>query len=82
MSQFKSRPPRNGEDASTYAYDQFASVEKAFAEPAEMYFLAELNREPSKLRAGMIVLADGVNWNPGAGQGVYCYYGSAWNKLG
>lgn len=37
---------------------------------------------PPKPRAGMIRLADGVNWNPGAGQGVYCFYNGTWNKLG
>lgn len=35
-----------------------------------------------KPRAGMVVLADGVSWNPGAGAGFYGYYGGAWVKLG
>lgn len=44
--------------------------------------LNELHVEPTKRRTGMIVLADGTDWNPGAGQGVYAYYNGAWNKLG
>lgn len=44
--------------------------------------LEELHSEPKKLRAGMTVLADGTDWDPGAGQGVYTYYAGAWNKLG
>lgn len=37
---------------------------------------------PGKPSEGDIRLADGVNWNPGSGQGVYCYYGAAWHLLG
>lgn len=37
---------------------------------------------PPKPREGMVRLADGTDWNPGAGQGVYCFYNSTWNKLG
>lgn len=44
--------------------------------------LEELHVEPTKVREFMIVAADGVNWNPGAGQGVYAYYSGAWHKLG
>lgn len=41
-----------------------------------------LNAEPTKRDEGMTVGADGTSWNPGAGKGVYTYYGSVWNKLG
>lgn len=41
-----------------------------------------LDVAPSKPREGMVYGADGTNWNPGSGQGVYCYYGSAWHLLG
>ena len=44
--------------------------------------LEERHVAPAKPRTGLIVLADGTDWDPGAGAGVYCYYGSAWNKLG
>lgn len=36
---------------------------------------------PSKPREGMVVLADGVSFNPGAGAGFYGYRGGAWRKL-
>lgn len=32
--------------------------------------------EPSKPRTGMIVYADGTEWNPGSGAGLYVYKGS------
>ena len=37
---------------------------------------------PTKPRDGMIRRAGSTGWNPGAGEGVYCYYAAAWNKLG
>lgn len=33
------------------------------------------------LRAGALAYADGFNWNPGSGQGLYYYTGSAWVKI-
>ena len=37
---------------------------------------------PTKVKDGMVCAADGTNWNPGSGQGVYVYYGAAWHLLG
>lgn len=42
----------------------------------------ETNVAPSKPRDGMIVFADGTNWDPGSGRGFYGYYTGAWHKLG
>jgi hypothetical protein len=36
---------------------------------------------PAHFREGMLRYADGVQWNPGAGKGVYVYNGTAWTKL-
>lgn len=44
--------------------------------------LQELHAEPTKLREFMIAAADGTDWNPGSGQGVYAYYAGTWHKLG
>lgn len=44
--------------------------------------LEQLNAVPDRLVAGMIVWADGTNWDPGSGQGIYWYDGSTWNLLG
>lgn len=39
--------------------------------------------EPDKPRAGHVYYADGTNWNPGSGEGVYYYTsGSTWAILG
>ena len=61
---------------------ELAEIAKAFA-AVDNIVLKTLHEEPVKPREGMIVLADGTNWNPiAAGGGYYGYYGSAWVKLG
>lgn len=40
-----------------------------------------LNVAVEKPREGMVVWADGTNWNPGFGAGPYAYIGGAWTKL-
>ena len=37
---------------------------------------------PTKPREGDLRLADGTEWDPGSGAGVYCYYAGTWNRLG
>lgn len=37
---------------------------------------------PRKPRAGLVVYADGVKWNPGSGEGVYAFsVAGTWVKL-
>lgn len=45
-------------------------------------WMAPRNVAPDKPRDGLLVKADGTNWDPGSGEGVYCYYGAAWHYLG
>lgn len=54
-----------------------ATFEVAIAREVEFLAVA-----PAKPREGMIRGADGTNWNPGAGKGVYAYYTGAWHLLG
>lgn len=61
--------------------EELERIERALGE-FDVMKLAELHREPAKRRSGMTVLADGTDWNPGAGQGVYTYYAGTWHKLG
>ena len=44
--------------------------------------LPVLYAAPDKPKDGQIVYADGTTWDPGSGEGIYCYYNSAWNYLG
>jgi len=41
---------------------------------------AEVVRK-TKPRDGDIRYADGTDWNPGGGEGIYAFFNDAWNKL-
>ena len=44
--------------------------------------LAPMHHAPLRPRAGMLAYADGTNWNPGAGEGLYEFRSDvAWHKL-
>lgn len=61
--------------------EELKKIEQAL-EGFDILQLVELHREPQRPRDGTTVLADGTDWNPGAGQGVYTFYANAWHKLG
>ena len=69
-------------DAPESVNREFSRIEQSWSAAVPFVFLATLNVAPDKPRAGMVALADGTNWNPGSGAGVYAYYGGAWVKLG
>lgn len=52
-----------------------------FAMQVQQIQLTELHVAIAKPREGMVVFADGTDWNPGSGRGVYVYSSSAWVKL-
>jgi len=39
------------------------------------------HKPPDKVREGMYRLADGTDWDPGSGAGLYLYLSGAWVKL-
>ena len=46
-----------------------------------IFRLVPVHIEPARPRKGDIRYADGTDWNPGAGEGIYWYNGTAWAKL-
>ena len=69
------------EEKVAHLLKELERIELAFEGmlPQEIHFL---HVAPSKVREGLTVGADGTDWNPGSGQGVYTYYAAAWHKLG
>jgi hypothetical protein len=61
---------------------EFEQVSRAMSEPNDMLLLEMRYVAPAKPRDGMVVLADGVNFNPGSGGGYYGYRAGAWRFLG
>lgn len=64
-----------------FVNDELQEIERAFGF-SDFLRMKELHEEPAKLLPGLIVFADGTDWDPGSGQGIYAYYNGAWNKLG
>jgi hypothetical protein len=46
------------------------------------FYMETLNAAPARVEEGMTVKADGVNWNPGGGAGLYQYRAGAWVLVG
>lgn len=39
------------------------------------------NAPPERYGVGFVAYADGTNWNPGAGEGLYVYKSTGWAKM-
>ena len=66
---------------ATYLIQELRRIAEAFLGIEEI-LLVELNVEPDRPRDGMIILADGTNFNPGSGAGFYGRSAGAWVFLG
>lgn len=47
----------------------------------QLHDLPVLHAAPTKVKSGMVRYADGTDWNPGSGEGVYVYTSGGWVKL-
>ena len=83
MGYRKRTPAGTGEveDLEEYVEEELSRIEETF-NMQDFVHLVKLYVEPSKPRDGLTVYADGTEWDPGSGEGVYTYYGAAWHKLG
>ena len=68
----KSPVPSNPEDIPAYLQSELDKISAIVGNIAEGHFDVS-NVAPSKPRAGDVRYADGTNWNPGSGEGVYVY---------
>lgn len=73
MYQPEKSPSPNG-----WAEREFSKLADALNGPIK---LTVLYAAPAKPRLGWMVFADGTNWNPGSGEGVYVYLSGGWTKL-
>jgi hypothetical protein len=51
--------------------DSLKAVEEAANRADPFLELQILHAAPVRIRAGMLVIADGTDWNPGSGAGLY-----------
>lgn len=83
MSYVPAPPPSDEKDLMRWIVEELRQVGRAF-ENIEAISLQRRHRPPAKVTDGMIVLADGTNWDPGSGEGVYRWDSdtSSWKFLG
>jgi hypothetical protein len=67
---------------SVGADEEFHQVARVMGRPQPFMLLATSYVAPPKIMNGMVVLADGVQWDPGSGAGFYGYRNGAWQLLG
>lgn len=83
MSRYLSKiPPTESQLLRDFIARELEEISRALSEPNQFLTLDTSYKAPSKLREGMIVLADGSSWNPGSGAGFYGYRGGSWRFLG
>jgi len=76
------QPPVDVKRLGEYLYRELQNISREMQSGiVEQIQLAELHAEPTRPRNGMIVRADGSDWNPSGGAGIYAYISGAWVKL-
>ena len=64
-----------------YVQDELGHISSAI-EQLSLGYLDVTNVAPTRPRQGMIRYADGTNWNPSGGEGIYFFNSSgSWVKL-
>lgn len=82
MSYTPSNVPTDPAQLPDFFRRELASISRAISAPVPFLTLVTQNAAPTKLFEGLVAKADGTNWNPGSGAGVYCYRGGSWTFLG
>lgn len=74
-------PPADVSQLQRFLREELAKL-KAATDALADGFAPVVYAPPAKPRDGMLRNADGTQWNPGAGPGLYRYGNDAWHLLG
>ncbi len=75
--------PANPTEFQVWILDELRHIaDVVSALETDTVLLKEWNAVPDKLYNGLVAYADGTNWNPGSGRGVYAYENGSWKLLG
>lgn len=61
---------------------EFRRLQQSLATEQDYAHLRTLHAAPTRPREGMLAVADGTDWDPGAGAGLYIYRSGSWVRLG
>ena len=75
-------PATQGSDLVAFVRNETERINNAMESAWTHEVLEKLTREPSRSRPGQMVYADGTDWNPGSGEGIYLKASTGWTKLG
>lgn len=81
MSYSPSPPP--DQETFGWTWEEFLKLQNELIQPdvdGIVFFVR--NVAPQKYKEGLVVYADGTNWNPGSGKGLYIRKTSSWVFLG
>lgn len=70
------------EGLQRYLYEEMGYIASAMDRLRSNLTFDTLAVAPTRPVAGLVVRADGTNWDPGSGAGLYEYDGTNWNFLG
>lgn len=74
--------PQRLDDLIRYVSGELDRISGAFTSPDFEYLqLQKLYNAPEKPGEGRIYFADGTQWDPGSGKGLYFYDGTTYTKL-
>lgn len=69
--------PSDPEELQAFLVDILRQLEQILG---EVHIVPVQHVEPDRLYEGMLVFADGTDWDPGSGRGFY-YYDAGWVQL-
>ena len=72
-------PPATEKDLTRAVYEELQRISEAISRLSDGHF-DPISVAPLKPRLGDTRYADGTNWNPGCGEGLYCYTSMSWVK--
>jgi hypothetical protein len=78
MSYRPGRVPDDPKLLPAFLREEFQRMQKALDAPQKTVRLLSLHAAPEKYGEGDVILADGTDFNPGSGKGLYIHDGTAW----
>lgn len=63
-----------------WAREELDAIMHRLNQPIALTF-DEQHHAPEKPRVGLVVYADGTDWNPGSGEGLYVYKSGGWTLI-
>ena len=74
--------PDKAEQLPDFLRRETLALKQSLEQAQPVVSLDVLHAPPKRYKAGDIVFADGVLWNPGSGEGVYVRKSASWGFLG